>query len=167
MNSSVSPDQFFKAIQQANLEEVQAYISAKGSLDVTSPQGYAPLVDLALNLVKQKQAEMYAGLDEEEEDEFGNLINPTPVSPSTPSAELSPTMQNLCDIGILLISAGAKYDVRAGRTNRSIKLPQMMASRFPDVHRQWEAAFTKSLILSNVSQNVDLDSKKTSPQRKI
>ena len=166
MNSSVASDKLFQAISQANVEEVQSYLDQKGSLEVVSSRGYPPLVDVAMAIVTQRQNDLMEDMDEDEEGELTALVSPPQTAATTPTT-LSDGMQALCDIGVKLIEHGARYDVRAGRTNRSIKLSEMMTSRFPDIHRQWDASFCKAVIMSNVSEDVDLSSKKTSPQRKI
>lgn len=160
-----APQQLFKAIENRSLSDVQEYLSLGGTVEgLTSARGYAPLVEVAMQFSK-----LGSEMKSEWENEMDEIMDEDDTLTAHAPKELSKDsrFEALVQIGSLLLENGSNYEARAGRSNRSIRLRDMMASRYPEAHREWDAVALKASMLKTVKEGVDLDSKSNPIVRKI
>lgn len=149
LSSPPPPDVLFDAIRNHCARSVKAYFDAGGLVSVRSAEGRTPLAETACLLV--------AELDLPEGFSF---FGGQHVAVDKPMNE---AQKKLHEIGCILLDHGANYYERAARTNRSIMINQMIASRLPETHKEWSALHQKNLMLGNIGDSLRL---KTGAARK-
>lgn len=157
-----SPQILFCAIAKPDVDAVELYFAQGGDAHVSSDRGYPVLAEVALAVV---QPEMSS--EEEDEDEEDLAFFSSSTLDVAARASLTPRQEALKKIGDILIEQGANFDARCGRTNRSIKISDMIKSRAPMVYNEWKAISQRAHIAHAVEEVVDMDTKKSSPLKKI
>lgn len=131
--SQPEPIELFEAIYKNSPNDVKAYFDAGGLVNIISDGGRTPLAEAALMLVDITKAAREEGQSDE---------------------VVSEAQKPLSEIGCLLLEQGSSFSARAGRTKVSITISQLMASRFPEIYKDWKAVEEQRILLGKVETQI-------------
>ena len=136
----------FSAILNLSIPKINKYFKMGGEINVKSPTGKSPLSELVTLLISNNEKLLHE---------------------SSPTSDLSSFQDNVCKIGCILITQGCSYNSRASQTSRSIFINQLMLSRFPKIHEEWNSLHQRNLIMGSVNNQLEKRASEPSKKRKI